>query len=150
MFPGYSMSLSFPSKNILRFFWPALLLLASWGCYTLDVERAFDGKFKNKENNRIINEYCQSCHIHRDFDPRDHVESMQKLYRRVIFRTTKECRVCHYIEKIMARNEFIRRTRRPREVRRGKHRAFEKEIAGDLKRKKESKTKEGKSFFGLF
>ena len=96
------------------------------GCYSFDVEDAFRGEFSSVKNNKIINDYCQGCHIHRDFDPGQHILAKRKLYRRELYRRASNCRVCHYVKPVWAREELIRKTRYPREVRRGKYRDFEK------------------------
>ena len=94
------------------------------GCYTRKIEEAFDGDFTAENNNRIINEYCQSCHIHKDFVPASHIENMSPKYKMKIFRRASECRTCHYIEKKFTENDFLRKTRTPSKVNRGKYRGF--------------------------
>tara|TARA_B100000686_G_scaffold354036_1_gene462285 strand:+ start:3859 stop:4239 length:381 start_codon:yes stop_codon:yes gene_type:complete len=105
-----------------------------WGCYTLKVEDAFNQKFSSFENNRIINDYCQSCHIHRDFNPGKHVLAMRAKYRRTLYRKTSECHVCHYVKPILGREELARKTRHPRDVERGRFRRFEKEELRRIKK----------------
>lgn len=97
------------------------------GCYTRIIEEAFDGDFTAKKNNRMINEYCQSCHIHKDFEAESHIAQMNPKYKMRIFRRTAECRTCHYIEKKFAENDFSRKTRTPSKVNRGKYRNFKED-----------------------
>ena len=94
------------------------------GCYTRQIEEAFDGDFTAEKNNRMINEYCQSCHIHKDFISEQHVAEQRPKYKMKIFRRATECRTCHYIEKKITENDFSRKTRTPYQVNRGKYRGF--------------------------
>lgn len=103
----------------------ALLAIGFIGCSSLEVEKAFEGKFTPIQNNKTINNYCQSCHIHKDFDPGNHVAEVRKKYRRKIYRNAKECRVCHFVETRWNRTEMKRKTRYPNEVDRGLFRKFE-------------------------
>ncbi len=144
----------------------------SIACTKQPVQKAMEGDFTAMENNKVINEYCQSCHIHRNFDPGEHMEEVTLEYKRKVFRKAEECRVCHYIDKRFTRSSLIRKTRWPDEANRGQHRKFEKKIWKELKEaekeereeareqerldkierreRKEAKKKEKKSFFGLF
>ena len=94
------------------------------GCYTKRIEEAFDGDFTTEKNNRMINEYCQSCHIHKDFVPAPHIAKMSRKYKMKIFRRATECRTCHYLEKKFTESDFSRKTRTPSQVNRGKYRGF--------------------------
>jgi len=94
------------------------------GCYTKKIEKAFDGDFTKEKNNRMINEYCQSCHIHKNFVPAPHIAKLSRKYKMKIFRRATECRTCHYLEKKFAENDFSRKTRTPAQVNRGKYRGF--------------------------
>ncbi len=94
------------------------------GCRTRTIEDAFDGDFTAEKNNRTINEYCQGCHIHKDFVPETHVAKMRPKYKMKVFRRTEECRTCHYLEKKFTENDFTRKTRTPSQVNRGKYRGF--------------------------
>ena len=121
----------------------ALLLfwIVGSGCYTKNIEEAFDGEFSAEKNNEVINEYCQSCHIHRDFAPELHVSAKVLEYKRKVFRLTNECRVCHYLEKQFSLNDFTRKTRHPKDANLGKFRKFERETLKSQKRKKTLKDK---------
>ena len=95
------------------------------GCYSFEVEDAFKGKFSSIKNNKVINDYCQSCHIHREFDTQKHILAKRKLYKRKLYRKASSCRICHFVEPVWAREELIRKTRYPRAVKLGKYREFE-------------------------
>jgi len=77
----------------------ALLFIISIGCTRTLLDKAFKGKFSSYKNNRVINEYCQSCHVHRDFLPDEHVDKVTGLYSNELFSQTIECKTCHYIKK---------------------------------------------------
>ncbi len=96
------------------------------GCTNKDIEKAFDGDLRPGKANKIIGEYCQSCHIHKDFDPPLHVSRVRNLYSRLAFKKARECRVCHYIEKNWMHNQHERKTRMPKAADRGKFKGFEK------------------------
>ena len=103
-----------------------ILLALLTGCSNVEVEQAFKGEFRAGKSNKIIGEYCQSCHIHKDFDPPLHVSKVRSLYKRPVFRKARECRSCHYIEKDWMHNQHERKTRMPDDANRGKFRKFEK------------------------
>ena len=114
-----------------------ILIFASFsGCSTIEVEKAFEGDLRPGKANRIIGEYCQSCHIHKDFDPPLHVSKVRSLYNRPVFKRARECRSCHYIEKNWMHNQHERKTRMPEDANRGKFRKFEKE---ELSRKRKGR-----------
>ena len=120
-----------------------IFLFLGGGCAKLEVTRAFQGEFNSQRNNKVIGTYCTSCHIHKEFDPKRHVVEMRPEYRRSPFRTTTECRTCHYIEKQWTHNEVLRKTRRPQEVNQGDFGEFEKkflktpEKAGGVRKQEE-------------
>ena len=111
-------------KNYQIFVGTLLFLLT--GCSHVEVEQAFKGEFRAGKSNKIIGEYCKSCHIHKDFDPPEHVSKVRSLYKRPVFRKARECRSCHYIEKDWMHNQHERKTRMPNDANRGKFRKFEK------------------------
>jgi hypothetical protein len=122
----------------MKWFWILALIGMSVGCYTQKVEKAFDGDFAAADNNKIINDYCRSCHLHRDFDSAGHVEEKSLLYKRKVFRYATECRICHDLEKQFAHNDpllFPRITRRPEEANQGKYKEFELDILENQKAK---------------
>ena len=119
----------------MRLFLILILIGVSAGCYTQKIEEAFDRDFVATDSNKIIIDYCRSCHIHRDFDSANHVEEQSLLYKRKIFRYATECRTCHYLEKKFSLNDFTRKTRRPEEANQGKYKEFELDALGDQKAK---------------
>ena len=120
-------------KNIKLFSVFLLVILA--GCSHIEVEQAFKGNFHPGKANKVIGEYCQSCHIHQDFDPPLHVSSIRSLYKRPVFRKARECRSCHYIEKNWMYNQHKRKTRMPADANKGKFRKFEKKEIKRLRKK---------------
>lgn len=107
---------SFPIRIKFSYLFLGLLAIILGGCYTLDVVKAFDGKFPPEQANKMIIEYCQSCHIHKDFVPQTHLETVKKNYRQKKFQEATECRTCHYVQTQFMRNELIRKTKRPNDV----------------------------------
>jgi hypothetical protein len=102
------------------------LLVLLTGCSNVEMEQAFKGEFQAGKSNKIIGEYCQSCHIHMSFDPAEHVSKVRSLYKSRVFRKARECRSCHYVEKNWMHNQHKRKTRMPDDANRGKFRKFEK------------------------
>lgn len=88
------------------------ILIVIIGCSSAPIEKAFNGEFANVRNNRVIYDYCQSCHIHNTLNPSSHVMEKSELYQSNEFRKSKECRTCHYIEKSFW-GDVIRKTIRP-------------------------------------
>ncbi len=123
----------------MRWFGYGLLIagILAGGCYTKKIEEAFEGDIPQPEGNRVINNYCRGCHIHRDFDPSGHIEEQSLLYKREVFRYATECRTCHYLEKKFSLNDFTRKTRRPAEANVGKFREFELGILKEQKAREE-------------
>lgn len=111
-----------------------MLLALLTGCSNVEVEQAFKGEFRAGKANKIIGEYCQSCHIHKDFDPSLHVSNVRSLYKRPVFIKARECRSCHYIEKDWMHNQHERKTRMPDDANRGKFRKFEKKEMSRLRK----------------
>jgi hypothetical protein len=103
-----------------------LVLISISGCSSVEVEQAFKGDLRPGKANKVIGQYCQSCHIHKDFDPPLHVSKVKAFYNRQVFRRARECRACHYIEKNWMTNQHERKTRMPEDANRGKFRKFEK------------------------
>ncbi|MFQ5450994.1 MAG: hypothetical protein ACE5E9_10215 [Nitrospinaceae bacterium] len=102
------------------------LVLLTAGCADRKLENAFEGDYSSAKNNKIINEYCQSCHIHKNLEPRKHMTAVRNLYKRPFFRRATQCRNCHYIEKNWVHNTYGRKTRSPKEANRGGYRDIEK------------------------
>ncbi|GJL77398.1 MAG: hypothetical protein NPINA01_03870 [Nitrospinaceae bacterium] len=89
----------------------------------------------------MINEYCKSCHIHKNFDPLEHVGLIRKNYKRVYFRKARECRACHYIEKNWVTNNYHRKTRNPKDANKGDYRDFEHAEIKQMKKNGQVKSK---------
>ena len=106
------------------------------GCIKSELPNAFEGAFDGKKNNKVISEYCASCHIHKEFSSEGHVQKIRLKYKRKLFRKARECRVCHYIEEEWSYNHIFRKTRRPGQVNRGVFKTFEKEFLKSFKNKK--------------
>ena len=103
-----------------------LLLLVFSGCTSRDVEKAFKGDLRPGKANKVIGEYCQSCHIHKEFDPPLHVSQVRNLYHHPVFKNARECRACHYIEKNWMHNQHERKTLMPEDENRKKLKKPEK------------------------
>lgn len=73
------------------------LLLSLTACRPDTLKQALSGKLPPTESNEVITEYCQSCHIHRAFNPTQHIPRVGNLYDRQPYTTTIECRVCHMV-----------------------------------------------------
>ena len=104
------------------------------GCAPMEVEKAFRGDLPPGKANKVIGNYCQSCHIHKDFDPLLHVSNVRSLHRRRVFRKARECRSCHYIEKNWMHNQHKRKTRMPGDANRGKFKTYEKKEIDRLRK----------------
>ena len=102
-----------------------LLLFLSLGCNTVDVEKAFNGEFSRAKNNKLINNYCLNCHVHKDFNAQDHIIEKRKSYKKSFYRKTSDCKTCHYVEKIWSRNDLKRKTRYPALVGKGQFLEYE-------------------------
>ena len=109
-------------------------LIFGAGCSSLELNRAFEGKFPSSKNNKIIDGYCISCHIHKEFDSEKHLVDVRLDYKTRFFRTARECRACHYIEKEWLYNNVFRKTRRPKDANRGVFRSFERKEMKHQKR----------------
>ena len=105
------------------------------GCSHMEVEKAFRGDLPPGKANKVIGNYCQSCHIHKAFDPLLHVANVRSLYKRRVFRKARECRSCHYIEKNWMHNQHKRKTRMPNDANRGKFKKFEKKEIARLRKR---------------
>jgi hypothetical protein len=128
----------FQPTSYMKYFYVVLFftLVLATGCIKSELPSAFDGVFDGKKNNKVISEYCTSCHIHKEFPSKGHVQKIRLKYKRKLFRKAKECRVCHYIEKEWSNDHIFRKTRRPSQVNRGGFKTFEKEFLKSFKNKK--------------
>ena len=126
-----------PLSRILRLAWvfSGIGFAILSGCTTMEVEKAFRGDLKPGKANKVIGNYCQSCHIHKGFDPLRHVANVRSLYKRRVFRKSRECRSCHYLEKNWMHNQHKRKTRMPDDANRGKFKKFEKKEIDRLRKR---------------
>ena len=124
----------FYMKHIYVVLFLLFTLVLATGCIKSELPSAFDGDFDRIKNNKVISEYCASCHIHKEFSSKGHVQKVRLKYKRKLFRKAQECRICHYIEKDWSFNHFFRKTRRPGQVSRGGFKKFEKEFSKSLKK----------------
>ncbi|MFW2330921.1 MAG: hypothetical protein ACN4E2_01300 [Nitrospinota bacterium] len=100
-------------KNISSRAWLIVLLsLFVTACSSSPVLKAFRGKFTEEKREAVIVEYCQSCHIHKDFEPVGHIFRITLKYDQPLFANAKECRVCHTVKKNFW-NDIIRKTHLP-------------------------------------
>jgi hypothetical protein len=83
--------------RLVRLFGWVAILLSLTACRPDILDQALNGKLSPTESNEVITEYCQSCHIHRAFDPNQHIPRVGALYDRQPYTTTVECRVCHLV-----------------------------------------------------
>ena len=121
------------SARIIFLWFMALVFIHTAGCAERPLENAFKGEYSTAKNNKVINEYCKSCHIHKNFDPESHVQSVRSDYKRTYFRNAKECRACHYLEKDWVTNSYNRKTRSPLHANRGAFRDFERTGLREMK-----------------
>ena len=108
----------------MRISW--LIILIGWcslsvtACRPDPLQEALKGKLRPPEkNNQVIVEYCQTCHIHRAFEPMSHIPRMHALYNRPPYTVTTECRLCHLV-KTNTWGAHRRKTLWPAEVAQGK------------------------------
>jgi hypothetical protein len=121
-------------KKVVCLVFLGLLIGAMGGCAERRIEEAFEGKFSAGKNNNIINDYCKSCHIHKNFDPVDHVRSVRADYKRKYFRKARQCKACHYIEKNWITNNYHRKTRNPKKANKGSYKDFEHSQIKEMKK----------------
>ena len=88
-------------------------LVLATGCIKSELPSAFQGNFDGKKNNKVISEYCTSCHIHKKFSSESHVQKIRLKYKSKLFRKARECRICHYIEKEWSYDHYFRKTLMP-------------------------------------
>ncbi len=86
----------------------AVLAVLISACSSAPFEKAFKPEMEADESNKILTEYCQGCHLHKDFDPGKHVPKVQKAYNNPKFSSASECRECHSYEKTFLMD--VRRT----------------------------------------
>ncbi|MFQ5560965.1 MAG: hypothetical protein ACE5FU_10335 [Nitrospinota bacterium] len=95
------------------------------GCAKAPLQKAFDGTLPPHKSNKLISQYCQSCHNHKDFQPDEHVIALSENYKKNLYARAKECRVCHHLQVDIWKYEK-HLTRYPGDVKKGKYKEFEK------------------------
>jgi hypothetical protein len=105
-------------------------LLSLTACKPDPLERALRGELAPNENNLIIADYCQSCHIHRALNPGEHLASIRTLYDRVPYTVTTQCRACHLVSEDTW-NMKHRKTIFPADVARNRYTAHERRFLKD-------------------
>jgi len=75
----------------------ALALLSLPACRSNPLEQALRGELSPDENNLVIVEYCQTCHIHRTLNPSEHLTRIRTFYDRLPYTATTQCRACHLV-----------------------------------------------------
>jgi hypothetical protein len=106
----------------VRLLWYAgclLTCLSVLACQPDRLDKALRGKLPPVESNEVITEYCQSCHIHRAFNPVPHIARVHSLYDRAPYTTEAECRLCHLVKEDTWGTK-LRKTLWPAQVARGK------------------------------
>ena len=111
-----------PLSRILGLIWifSGIGFVILSGCTHIEVEKAFKGDLPTGKANKVIGSYCQSCHIHKDFDPPLHVSKVRNLYHHPVFKKARECRTCHYIKRNWMNNQHERKTLMPEDENRKK------------------------------
>ncbi len=89
----------------------SLLIFAA--CASNRVDLAFDGKLGYSEEIKVTVEYCQSCHLHRDFNSEQHLTEKPILYSEDRYRKANTCKACHMIKRNFW-NDIIRTTHLPK------------------------------------
>lgn len=107
-----------------------ITLLILTACRSDPVERALKGEFAPDVNNLVIFGYCQTCHIHRAFNPSEHLARVRPLYDRTPYTVTNQCRACHLVSEDTW-NVKHRKTIFPADVRQNRYAAHEKRFLKD-------------------
>ena len=108
----------------------AVALLSLTACKPDPLEKALKGELAPDESNLIIVGYCQSCHIHRALDPREHLASIRTLYDRAPYTVTTQCRACHLVFEDTWDMKH-RKTIFPADVAQNRYRAHERRFLKD-------------------
>ncbi len=75
----------------------ACLLLVS-ACQRKPIEEAVRGAFPPAEENLVVKTYCRSCHVHVEFNEREHVRKVSLRYaEKSPLRTATRCLQCHLV-----------------------------------------------------
>ncbi len=85
------------------------------GCATPQIDEAFDGDLSEEKSNRVISDYCVSCHVHGDFQADDHMSRIVFQYSNPKYAGAKTCRTCHSYSKSFWLETEHRGTIRPKD-----------------------------------
>jgi hypothetical protein len=88
------------------FFLAALIACLMTACASSQVEKAFGGGLLKADTQKAITEYCQSCHIHRNFDGEKHLAAVGSKYNSEPYKTADGCQTCHSYTKDFWGDEF--------------------------------------------
>ena len=91
----------------------ALIFVFLQSCASNPVDNAFAGKMDTFDEIKTIAEYCQSCHVHRNFSPSGHLKVSPSKYETEPYASAENCRTCHSIERDFW-NDIIRYTYFPK------------------------------------
>ncbi|MDH5477007.1 MAG: hypothetical protein OEY50_01620 [Nitrospinota bacterium] len=69
------------------------------GCATTEVDKAFRGDMDSFKEAMVIVDYCQSCHVHRTFNPSTHLVQKPAQYEKPPFSDASDCKTCHEIKR---------------------------------------------------
>lgn len=64
-------------------------------CASHPVEAAFEGGLDAAQARKVTIEYCQSCHVHREFDAASHLAAIPLEYEAEPYRSAQDCKTCH-------------------------------------------------------
>jgi len=73
----------------------ALIACLMTSCASSQVEKAFGGSLPRADAQKIIIEYCQSCHLHKSFDAEKHLAAVRPKYNSEPHKTAEVCQTCH-------------------------------------------------------
>ncbi|GMT42034.1 MAG: hypothetical protein IEMM0002_0445 [bacterium] len=68
-------------------------------CAGNKIERAFSSRAEPRESNKVISQYCGACHVHKDFEPAAHIETLGTSSSGSVNLSSAECRGCHTYKK---------------------------------------------------
>jgi len=77
----------------------AFFFLFLQSCVSKPIDKAFAGKLDEFEETKTIAEYCQSCHVHRNFNPSGHLRAIPSKYQAEPYASAKDCKTCHGIDR---------------------------------------------------
>ena len=84
---------------VVSYVFVVVISILSASCSRPALNKAFKGNLPLAESNKVITNYCKSCHIHKNDPPPDHILNQAKRYHQEPHKSAAECRACHYLEK---------------------------------------------------